>query len=175
MEQIARVDLEGGDLPGAHAQLEQALARAPQSAAAHNNLGVVLAAMDSLAQALGQWRTALALGRDLPGIALNPPLARWAAGDSAAAAPALRAALGGAGGYGPACRLIGLAEADSLERQSGYDAAESSLRERVRNLLRHNATAGPASGGTSAGKPPGKAGQLLAPNRGIWKYLYWAE
>jgi transglutaminase-like putative cysteine protease len=175
MEQIARVDLEGGDLPGARAQLEQALGRAPQSAAAHNNLGVVLAAMDSLDQALEQWRTALALGRDLPGIALNPPLSRWAAGDSAAAAATLRAALGGAGGYGPACRLIGLSGADSLERQSGYDAGESSLRERLRNLLRHSAAAGSASGGTSTGKPAGKAGQLLPPNRGIWKYLYWVE
>jgi transglutaminase-like putative cysteine protease len=175
LSQIARVELEGGDLPGARAQLETALARAPQSAAAHNNLGVVLAAMDSLGLASDHWRTALALGHNVPGIALNPALARWAAGDSAAAAPALHTAVFAAGGFGASCKLIGLAEADSLDRGADFGADESSLRERVRNLLRHSAGTGPASSGVSAAKTAGKPGQLLPSNRGIWKYLYWAE
>ncbi|HTO91924.1 MAG TPA: hypothetical protein VMJ70_12395 [Candidatus Sulfotelmatobacter sp.] len=170
--EVARVELEGGDAAGARTQLAQALAKAPNSAAAHNNLGVVLSAMDSLDSAVEQFRTALALGHDA-GIALNPPLARWAAGDSAGAIEPLRAAIAAAGGEEAARRLLGVAPPAAPNASGAVSDAGSGLGDRVHNLLQQAALAKPASPGTVA--HPEKTGQLLPERRGIWKYMHWIE
>lgn len=173
LEQVARVDLEGGDPAGARDQLLRALAIAPHSAAARNNLGVVLAAMDSLAAAQAEWRTALALGRDLPGIALNPPIARWASGDSAGALEPLRVALNAAGGAGEAGRLLGLAPPAAGGRAA--EPTSSGLEGDVRNLLQQAAVAAPPTRGAARASGPAPTGQLSPERRGIWKYMYWVE
>jgi tetratricopeptide (TPR) repeat protein len=173
LEQVARVDFEGGDLPGARQQLEGALAKAPQSAAAYNNLGVVLAAMDSLTAADEHWRAALALGSRDPGIRLNRGLARWAAGDSLSALPILATAVADAGGYAAACRLIDLPAEEPSDHSS--DAPEIlTLRARLRNLLKQSAA--------GSGKLPPSArardAETALPSplvRGIGSHLYWIE
>ncbi len=175
LEEVARIDFEGGDLEGARKQLEGALAKAPQSAPAHNNLGVVLAAMDSLRAADEHWRAAIALGRRDAGIALNRGLARWAVGDSVSAGQMLGTAVAEAGGYVAACRLIALAPEDSLDRAADLAPEDLTLRARIRNFLRHNTVVGsekPRAGARAVGaesSPPS------LPVRGIGKYLYWIE
>jgi transglutaminase-like putative cysteine protease/tetratricopeptide (TPR) repeat protein len=175
LEQVARVDFEGDDLEGARGQLESALAKAPQSASAHNNLGVVLASMDSLRAADEHWSTAIALGARGPGVALNRGLCRWAAGDSVSAGRMLGPAVADAGGYAAACRLIGLAPEDSLDRAAGLASEDLTLRSRIRNVLRENAIGGGAK--PHAGARPSSA-EVTPPStsvRGIGKYLYWIE
>ncbi|MFI5370309.1 MAG: hypothetical protein ACHQ52_02040 [Candidatus Eisenbacteria bacterium] len=174
LEDIARIDFEGGDLEGARKQLEDALAKAPQSASTHNNLGVVLAAMDSLRAADEHWRAALALGRRDAGIGLNRGLVRWAQGDSVSAVPMVGAAVADAGGYAAACRLIGLAPEDSLDHATDLTPEDLTLRARIRNLLRHSSVA--------AEKPRGGARAVASestlpspPVRGIATHLYWIE
>jgi tetratricopeptide (TPR) repeat protein len=191
LELVARVDFEGGDLDGARKQLEQAIAHAPQSASAHNNLGVVLAATDSLSEAENEWRTAATLAPNLPGIALNLALARWAAGDSASSqlAPAVAAS----GGFEASCRLIGVSPTDSIGPAAGAANEDADLKIRVRNALRQAASAASASAGSAAptaakgrhGAPaqpaPGpkaaqqNAHQLLPANRHMYVCLYWIE
>ena len=175
LEEVARIEFEGGDLEGARKQLEGALAKAPQSAAAHNNLGVVLAAMDSLGAADEHWRAAIALGRRDAGIALNRGLARWARGDSLAARPMLGTAVAEAGGYLAACRLIALAPEDSLDRFAGLAPEDLTLRARIRSVLRHSTAVGgdePRAGGRAVGTEPSLPSP---PVRGIGKHLYWIE
>jgi tetratricopeptide (TPR) repeat protein/transglutaminase-like putative cysteine protease len=174
LEEIARVDFEGGDLEGARRQLEDALAKAPQSASAHNNLGVVLAAMDSLRAADEHWSAAIALGSRDPGIGLNRGLARWAAGDSVAAAPMLGAAVADAGGYAAACRLIALAPEELLDRGADRTPEDLTLRARLRRLLRLSSGGGarPRAGV----RPLSAEGNSPSPTvSGIAKYLYWIE
>jgi transglutaminase-like putative cysteine protease len=181
LELVARVDFEGGDIEGARKQLERAIAGAPQSASAHNNLGVVLAALDSLPAAEEQWRTAHALEQNQPGIALNLALARWAAGDSASAplAPAVAAA----GGFESACRLIGVSPTDSIGPSAGA-TEDADLKIRVRNALRQAASAAAPTTKGRHGEPsrpiapratPQNAYQLLPGNRHMYVCLYWIE
>jgi Flp pilus assembly protein TadD len=175
LEEVARIDFEGGDLEGARKQLEGALAKAPQSATAHNNLGVVLAAMDSLRAADDHWRAAIALGRRDPGIALNRALARWAQGDSASTRQMLGTAVAAAGGYVAACRLMALAPEDSLDRAADLAPEDLTLRARIRSLLRHSTVVGSEKLRASA-RPVGAESSLpSSPARGIAKYLYWIE
>jgi hypothetical protein len=151
------------------------MAKAPQSASAHNNLGVVLASMDSLRAADEHWSTAIALGARGPGVALNRGLCRWAAGDSVSAGRMLGPAVADAGGYAAACRLIGLAPEDSLDRAAGLASEDLTLRSRIRNVLRENAIGGGAK--PRAGARPSSA-EVTPPStsvRGIGKYLYWIE
>ena len=175
LAQVARIEFEGGDLAGARQQLEGALAKAPQSASAHNNLGVVLAAMDSVRAADEQWSAALALGLRNPGVGLNRGIARWAAGDSVAAVRILGTAIAEAGGYIAACRLIALSPEDSLDRSAGLATGDLTLRAGIRNLLRASTAAG--SQKTQAGGRVAAA-EFSPPSfrvRGIAKYLYWIE
>jgi tetratricopeptide (TPR) repeat protein len=174
LQEIARIEFEGGGYAGARTQLEQALAKAPQSAATHNNLGVVLAAMDSLRAADEHWSAALALGRGDPGIRLNRGLARWAAGDSAAALPLVGAAVAEAGGYASACRLIGLAPEDSLDRVAGVASEDLTTRSQIRTLLRLSTSAG-REAARSAAPPVLEKSPTLSPGRRIGKYMYWIE
>jgi hypothetical protein len=175
LEEVARVDFEGGDYQGARQQLEGALAKAPLSASAHNNLGVVLAAMDSLGAAEEHWSSALALGRRDPGIGLNRALGRWAAGDSASAGPMVGAAIAAAGGYAAACHLIGLAPSDSLDRAAGLGSEDLTLRAGIRNLFRQNSVGGSTK--PPAGARPARAETTpRSPTiRGIATYMYWIE
>jgi len=175
LEEVARIDFEGGDLEGARKQLEGALAKAPQSAPAHNNLGVVLAAMDSLPAAEEHWRAAIALGRHDPGIALNRGLARWAGGDSVGAGPMLAPAVAEAGGYAAACRLIALAPEDSLDRAADVAPEDLTLRARIRSLLRHSAVVGSEKPRAGARAADAASSPLSPPVRGIGKYLFWIE
>src|SRR5258706_8260587 len=173
--ELARVEFEGGDLDGARKQLEDAVAKAPQSATAHNNLGVVLAAMDSVRAADEHWSTAIALGRRDPGIALNRGLARWAAGDSVSAVPMLGAAVADAGGYAAACRLIALAPEDSLRRRADLAPGDLKLSARIRSLLRQSTVTGsgkPGAGARAKGIPSSPPSPIV---RGLGKYLYWIE
>jgi Flp pilus assembly protein TadD len=180
LEEVAQIELEGGDLEGARARLEGALVKAPQSASVHNNLGVVFVAMDSFAVADQHWRAALALGLRDPGIALNRGIACWARGDSAGATPLLGAAVAEAGGYASACKLVGLSPDDAQDRAGDLSNEELTLRNRIRSLLR----AGEAAGKQVAGKEKGRiAGQApgsgltptQVPGRELSKYLHWIE
>ena len=175
LQEVARIVFEGEDFEGARKQLESALAKAPQSASAQNNLGVVLAAMDSLHGADEHWRAALALGRRDAGIALNRGLARWAAGDSVSAAPMLGTAVAEAGGYVAACRLIALAPENSLDRAADLTPEDLTLRARIRSVLRRSSAVGsekPRAGARAVGT---ESSALSPPVRGIAKYLYWIE
>jgi tetratricopeptide (TPR) repeat protein len=175
LQEVARIEFEGGSYEGARKQLEQALAKAPQSAQTHNNLGVVMAAMDSLRAADEHWAAAVALGSSDPGITLNRGLARWATGDSAAAAPLVGSAVARAGGYAAACRLIGLAPEDSLDRANGLASDDLTLRAGIRSLLRHSAASGKEN--ARAGTPAAieKNSPTLRPGRRMGKYMYWIE
>ena len=171
---LAGAEFDGGNLQGARGDLERALAMAPQSAPAHNNLGVVLAAMDSLRAADQHWSTAIALDARHPGVALNRGLGRWVVGDSVWAARMLGPAIADAGGYAAACKLIGLTSSDSLDRAANPAPEDLTLRSRIRSVLR-----GSAVGGV---KRPSKAPPLgvdvTPPStsvHGIRKYLYWIE
>jgi hypothetical protein len=174
LQEIARIEFEGGGYEGARSQLEQALAKAPQSAQTHNNLGVVLAAMDSLRAADEHWSAALALGRRDAGIMLNRGLARWAAGDSVSATPLVGAAVVGAGGYAAACRLIGLAPEDSLDRAAGVASDDLTIRSQIRTLLRLSTSAA-REGARSVAPPVLEKSPTLGPGRRIGKYMYWIE
>ncbi len=182
LNELARVFLDGGDLEGARGQLEQALRKAPQSVMAHNNLGVVLAALDSLPQAEEHWRTALALGGSDAGVRINLGLSRLARGDSSAAAGLLARGLADAGGYDAACRLTGLAPSDSLDRASGPGSGDGALRARLRAALRRAGDRAAVSPGTQAatGARPGR--EPAAPRDqpgagipGIYRYMFWVE
>ena len=173
--EVARVDFEGGDLKGARGQLVGALAKAPQSASAHNNLGVVLAAMDSLRAADEHWATAIALGTRNAGIALNRGLGRWAAGDSVSAGRILGPAIADAGGYAAACGLIGLAPTDSLDRAGNPAPEDLILRSRIRNLLRETAVGAGAKPRTAARPSSAEVTPPSTSVHGIGKYLYWIE
>ena len=173
LEEVARVEFEGGDFAGARKTLEGALAKAPNSAAAHNNLGVVLAALDSLGAADTHFRAAIALGRRDPGIQLNRAIACWARGDSLGAVPLAGEAVAGAGGYAAACKLIGLAPEDDVDRAAAAPPEELTVRSGIRSLLRH-------PGGVGKEKAPlgsRAAGVNLTnlPVRDVSKYLYWIE
>jgi transglutaminase-like putative cysteine protease len=174
LAQVARIHFEGGDFEGARRQMEGALAKAPQSASAHNNLGVVLAALDSLGAADEHWGAAAALGLRDPGLGLNRGIARWALGDSVAATRMLGAAIADAGGYAAACRLIALSPEDSLDRAAGLSGQDLTLHMRVRNLFRSSVAAGSEKkAGTrmvdTGASPP--AFRI----RDAWKVMYWIE
>jgi transglutaminase-like putative cysteine protease len=175
LEEVARIDFEGGDLEGARKQLEGALAKAPQSATAHNNLGVVLAAMDSLRAADEHWRAAIALGRRDAGIELNRALARWAGGDSVSTGPMLGTAVAEAGGYVAACRLIALAPEDSLDRAADLAPEDLTLRAKIRSVLRHSTIVGSAKPRAAERAVGAESSPPSSPVRGIGKYLYWIE
>lgn len=172
LQEIARIEFEGGGYEGAHKQLVGALAKAPQSVAAHNNLGVVLAAMDSLKAADEHWAAALALGKHDPGIELNRGLGRWASGDSAGAAPMVAAAVSQAGGYAAACKLIGLPDDESADRANGLEPDDLTLRTAIRSLLRQTSAAKPS---TVAGTTPEKSSPTSRPGHRMGRYLYWIE
>jgi Flp pilus assembly protein TadD len=175
LEEVARIEFEGGNLEGARSQLEGALAKAPHSASAHNNLGVVLAAMDSFATADEHWRAAVALGRRDPGIALNRGIARWAHGDSAGAVPLIGAAVGEAGGHAAACMLVGLSPEDAQDRAEDFSSEELTLRRRIRNLLRQRDVAGKEKGRDSSHPPGSEPASASVPPPAMSKYLYWIE
>ncbi len=178
LEEVARVEFEGGDLEGARARLVGALSNAPQSTSVHNNLGVVLAAMDSLDSADESWRAALALGRLDPGIALNRGIVRWARGDSAGALPMLADAIARAGGRAAACRLIGLSPEDSPDAAAGHSSEQLTLAGRIRNLLSQAQIAGHAGIDKArvSNRPLGsEPGPSNVPARDVSKYLYWDD
>jgi arylsulfatase A-like enzyme/Tfp pilus assembly protein PilF len=68
-QNIASVDFQHGDLPGARAALERALAIDPRSARAYTGLGAVQLAEGQREEALKSWRQAVALdGSDYDGL-----------------------------------------------------------------------------------------------------------
>jgi hypothetical protein len=81
---VARVHASAGDLTGARARLERALARAPQSAKLHHDLGVVLVGLDSLVLAEAQFVAALGF-EQAPSSWIGLGLVRWLRGDSVTA------------------------------------------------------------------------------------------
>jgi hypothetical protein len=175
LQEVARVEFEGGDLEGARRRLEEAVAKAPQSAQAHNNLGVVLAAMDSLSAADAHWSAALAMGQPNAGISLNRGLARWAAGDSVTGMRLAGTGVAEAGGYAAACRLIGLAPSDSLDRNAGLAEEDLTLRAGIRNFLRLSAVPGTDRPRAGALPPSAEKGPTSPPIRRMGRYLYWIE
>jgi Flp pilus assembly protein TadD len=178
LAEIARVEYLGGDLEGARAQLSEALRKAPHSVVIHNDLGVVLAGLDSLDEAEDHWRTALALGGRQPGIGLNLAIARWARGDSLSGREMMGRAVSEAGGYEAACQLIGLAASDSLDRASaetaGPEAARRWLRATIRgSMAAAGRTAAPRPPQPAPGQRPGGSRQLRYPE--VSHYLHWIE
>jgi hypothetical protein len=173
LQEVARIEFEGGNFAGARRQLESALEKAPQSAAVHNNLGVVMAAMDSLVAADEHWRAALALGSRNPGIALNRAIGRWAAGDSAAAAALLGPAIAAAGGFEAACRLLTISPEAPAGQLSNNE--ELTVPGRIRILLHDNVVPTEAEAGLDhraerMDRPPPAV--LI---RGTAQYMHWIE
>ena len=125
--------------------------------------------MDSLRAADEQWRAAIALGRRDPGIALNRGLARWAEGDSVSAGQMLGTAVAEAGGYIAACRLIGLAPEDSLDRAADLAPEDLTLRARIRSLLRHSTVVGSEKPRALARAVGAASSPPSSPGRGIGK------
>jgi hypothetical protein len=175
LNEVARVLVEGGDFPGARQQLGEALRKAPQSAAVHNNLGVVLVALDSLPQGEEQWRTALSLSAREPGMRINLGLARLAQGDSAGAATELARGVAEAGGFEAACRLIRIAPTETADASTADGEAET------RKLIRAALMSAQAHGGEKSATPartapaPGSRGQLRPAFPGMFRYMYWVE
>jgi hypothetical protein len=108
-------------------------------------------------------------------VGLNRGIARWAAGDSAAATRMIGPAVAEAGGYVAACRLLALAPEDSLDVRAGLSQEDLTLRRGIRSLLRANVAAG-------SGKRPSGARAAEVPSsppaprvRAIGKHLYWIE
>ena len=174
LEEVSRIEFEGGNLEGARSQLRRALAKAPQSASAHNNLGVVLAGMDSSAIADEHWQAALALGRRDPGIALNRGIVRWARGDSAGAMSLLGPAVAEAGGYAAACRLVGLDPDGTRDAADDFSDQVLTLRSGIRTVLRQSESAGKEQGRVSGPPPSTLTIPNLSPSE-LSKYLYWIE
>ena len=175
LEEVARIEFEGGNFAGARSQLEGALAKAPHSANVHNNLGVVLAAMDSVTAADLHWRAALAIGRRDPGIALNRGIACWARGDSVGAVPLLGTAVAEAGGYEAACKLVGLSPEDSQDRAANLSNEELTLRSRIRSFIRQNEVASKENGRPLGHPSAAESAPPNVPLREVSKYLYWIE
>jgi hypothetical protein len=136
LEEVGRVTYLGGDLAGARDVLGRAVRQAPQSVSAHNNLGVVLAGLDSLGAAEEHWRAALALGGRDPGLWLNLGLARFIQGDSLEAGPLLAQGIEGAGGYEAACRLLSLPPDESADRAGQARLSQAETRAMLRSALR---------------------------------------
>jgi tetratricopeptide (TPR) repeat protein len=182
-EEIARVLFLGGDLPGARTQLEQALARAPQSVSVHNNLAVVLAGEDSLEAAEQHWRTALALGASDPGLWLNLGLTRWVQGDTVGAVDLLARGLAGAGGYANACTKLGLPPDDAADRAGGAPMTEAETRALLRAALQRVPQQAIAKASAPSAKPvpaaraprTRTAATRSAQKMGLQHYLYWIE
>jgi tetratricopeptide (TPR) repeat protein len=182
-EEVARVLFLGGDVAGARTQLEQALARAPQSVSVHNNLAVVLAGEDSLEAAEQHWRTALALGSSDPGLWLNLGLTRWVQGDTVAAVDLLARGLAGAGSYERACSLLGLPPDDGADRSGSAPLTEAETRALLRAALQRVPQSAIAKAATPTAKPvpPTRAprtrtaGTRSAKEMGLQHYLYWIE
>ncbi len=182
LDEIAHVLFDGGDLDGARVQLEQALARAPQSIAAHNNFAIVLAAADSLDEAEEHWRTALVLGAKHPGVWLNLGLGRWALGDTLSASQFIAYGVIAAGGYEQACGLIGLTPQDSLNRagvdQSSRADTRAALLHALRNALRVSGSAAPQISslrmpGSKPGGTPGTSYRTSNPH--AFRHYHWIE
>ena len=175
LEEVARIEFEGGNFAGARSQLEGALAKAPHSANVHNNLGVVLAAMDSVTAADLHWRAALAIGRRDPGIALNRGIACWARGDSVGAVPLLGTAVAEAGGYEAACKLVGLSPEDSQDRAANLSNEELTLRSRIRSFIRQNEVVSKENSRPLGHPSAAESAPPNVPLREVSKYLYWIE
>ena len=173
LAEIAAVMYAGGDAAGANDQLAEALRKAPQSAALHNNMGVALAALDSLDGAEDHFRTALALGGNDAGAWLNLGLTRRARGDSAEAAALLSRGIARAGGYEAACGLLALAPADPPDNAGAEDAATRD----ARRALKAAAAAAPARGATGNPPParPGTDHYGRPPLAGWHRHLHWIE
>ena len=185
--EIASINFQGGDLEGARAQLESALLKAPQSVAAHNDLAVVLAALQRLPEAEEHWRTAVVLDSRNAGLQLNLGIAQCARGDSLAGRESLARGAELAGGVVPACGLLGLAPTDPPGRGSepavGTDETPNWLRAQLRAAAA--AAPGPGARGTTRrrAQPPAAQGALepvvtpsaIAVPAGLAQYFHWID
>lgn len=179
LEEVGRVLLDGRDFEGARAQLEEALRKAPQSVSVHQNLGVVLAALDSLSLAEEHWRTALALGGSPAALHWNLGVTRFAVGDSTGAAVQFARAKAEGGGEAAVSRLAGLPPGNSPEGAQG-DAAERALAGRLRNALHLAESSGAARARDgepvpAARRPESDRGQLPVLVPGTFQYMVWQE
>jgi tetratricopeptide (TPR) repeat protein len=185
LNEIARVYLLAGKLAEARARLEQALEKDPGSVTVHNNLAVVLAGQDSLAQAEAHWQTALALGSDAPGVWLNLGLARYVQGDTLPAAELLAEGLERAGGYASACQLLGLPPGDEPERAGTTGLTAAELRLLLRTALRKvpspavgraEPQGAPGRSATAARLPKLRVAAVRSEAAGeLLRYLHWME
>jgi hypothetical protein len=184
--EIASLTFLGGDLEGARTQLESALAKAPQSVAVHNDLGVVLALLGRMPDAVEHLRTATVLGSRDAGVLLNLGVAQCAGGDSTAGRESLAHGAELAGGFGPACALLELPSAEPAQRASaspdGADATEFWLRAQLRAALsttpvvRAGSARRPAQppAGTGAAAPAITSGTRPIPP-GLQRHFHWKE
>jgi tetratricopeptide (TPR) repeat protein len=103
------------------------LAREPQHAGAHANLGAVLARLGRYEEALASYETALGLNPGLTPIFYNLGLAHYRAGQYARAAEALTRFLSFAPDSAPAHQLLGLALVETARDEEAVAHLESAL------------------------------------------------
>jgi hypothetical protein len=184
--EIAHADFVGGDLDGALTQLASALQKAPHSMVAHNDFGVVLAALGRMPEAEEQWFTAAAVGGNEAGVWLNLGIAQCAGGDSLAGHESLARGVAAAGGFAPACALLALSPADAGVRGSetagGPPTNEVWLRAQLRAAVAPAAVPA-ARAGSARRHAPSPAGHGMgAPTTGPgllpvegFRHLCWIE
>ncbi len=142
---VAYASYLAGRYEAARDRLENILREDPESITARNNLAVVAAARGDANAALAHARTAAAAsdaglgsaGGDAPrdaGVLLNRGILELWTGDATAGATTLRNAVRAAGGYAPACALLGL----SSDAPLGWHGA-AELRALLRDIANSNA------------------------------------
>jgi hypothetical protein len=165
---------------------EEALARlqgAPQTSAAwHNDLAVVLAAQGDVDQALVHLRSARELDRSDPGILLNLGLLRYASGDTTDGVEALAEGVSLAGGFGAACRMLGLPHGTE-EKGATRAMSAQEIRQLLHDAMKQVPRVTPARAAVrgQAAKPPTagtlararSAGARSASGGAIEQFLYW--
>jgi hypothetical protein len=104
---VARIQSESGNIEAARTALDEVLRKNPKSAAALNDLGVLLARTGDTGAALERITAASRLAANDPGITLNLGLLEYAVGDSLRGKQAIARGLQLAGGNPAACRLFG--------------------------------------------------------------------
>ncbi len=184
LAEVAHATMLGGDLAGAHSLLGDALAKAPQSGSLHNNFAIVLAGLDSLAEAEDHLWTALAMGADEPGVWLNAGMLRWAQGDTTRAIELLAHGVAAAGGTADAFRLLALSAEDSTDRAAGAPVTSAGMRAALRKAAARvpaTSAAKPATGARPASVRPVRPPRLrVAATRSAMdepfeRHLYWIE
>jgi tetratricopeptide (TPR) repeat protein len=194
LEEVAQVYFVAGRFAEARSRLEEALALAPASAAAHNNLALACTAAGDLDSARTHLEAAVRAEPSDGGVWLNLGLVRHVSGDSAGAVAACREGVERSGGWVAACKLLGLDPGDDARRAQGASLTPEEARELLRRALEKvpspaagsdvtsGATAAADTTATSSqtARPPSEARNRVGAPRGgrdieIHRVMYWKE